>query len=412
MIAYSFLQQYTFTTSISILPPEKSTQSPLASLSGGGSNITLSFDFSDVGENHLSDLYLDMLKSRTLAESLLVDFPDIRSYYAHGGGSFVQQAAALSGCASYEVERDGLVKITVETSTGYLPSDADQRATALRAADIANAFAKELDKLSRLKGVSRAHNSRVFIESQLLTTNAQLDSLYNSMTAFQKQYKIVALDKQVESEIGTAADLKAQINELELRRAYLLYNQSPTSLEAKQVETRIAELRKQYTTMNFGGDTNEYFIPFPKVPELQKQYATMARDLKVLEQVESYLQSQYYQERMQEERDMPIVQVLDNAPVPEQRSNPRRRIMAIAAFLISGLLACVWALIAEYFRTVPSMPGERERMRRLVGSIAPRSRYAKILANESGNGAGNGTMIGVRHGDVPVRERQSSSGAS
>jgi len=390
VIAISFFMRYTYTTSLTLLPPEKSQTNPLAALLGGTTGLTSTFDLGDVGENHSSDFYVDMLKSRTLAESLLVDFPEIRRYFANNGVFGSQQIASLQECLTLEVERDGLVKATVETTTGNMPSQAEQQISAHSAADIANAYAKELDKLSQLKVISRAHNSRIFIESQLQATNTQLDSLYNEMTAFQKQYKIVALDKQVESEIGTAVDLKSQINELELRRAYLLHVQSPASMEVKQIETHLSELQDQYNKMSFGGDTSDYYIPFPKVPELQKQYANMVRDLKVLEQVDAYLQNQYYQERVQEERDTPIVQVLDSAPVPEQRSSPRRAMMAIMTCIVGLLLACIWMFIVEYFRAIPNIPGERERMRRLMGYIAPRSRYARLLANESGMSNGNG----------------------
>ncbi len=407
VVAFSFVMPNTFSTTISILPPEKSQQNPLASLLGGGGNSISTFDFADVGENHSSDFYLDMLKSRTLAESLLVDFPDIRRYFAQSGKTDIDQSEVLLRCASYEIERDGLVKATVESNTGYAPSEAEQKEAATRAANIANALSFELDKISRVKGISRAHNSRVFVESQLQATNTQLDTLYNRMTAFQKEYKIIALDKQVESEIGTAADLLSQIKELELRRSYILHNQSSSSLEVKQIETRIAELRSQYNAMNYGGDTSEYYIPFPKVPELQKQYAGMVRDLKALEQVDMYLQNQYYQDRVQEERDLPIVQVLDNAPIPEQRSSPKRKVMAITAFLISGLLACLWVLIAEYLRNVSAFPSERERMYRLMAAIAPRSRYAKTLANENVNGIGNGAANGARRSAVSTHEHQS-----
>ena len=82
--------------------------------------------------------------------------------------------------------------------------------------------------------------------------------------------------------------------------------------------------------------------------------------------------------------------------------------MAIAAFLISGFLASLWAIFADYLHAVPTIPGERERMRKLIGSLAPRSRYAKILANDNGNGAANGVSNGGIHRDeIPAHELQS-----
>ncbi|HZV12514.1 MAG TPA: GNVR domain-containing protein [Candidatus Kapabacteria bacterium] len=397
VIVISYVMPHIYTTSLSILPPEKNEMNPLTSMLGG-SNALSSFSLSSIGENHSSDFYLDVLKSRTLAESLFIDDPAIKNYFAANNPSLEGQILAFKGCLTIESEHDGLVKVEVDLPTHMLPSEQEQQYIAKLSAEIANGCSKELDRLSRLKVVSQAHNSRVFVESQLQATSAQMDSLSEAMIAFQKEYKVLALDKQVENEIKTAIDLKSQITELQLELDNVLHNQSPTSMEAQQLQARLAELRQEYDKLQYGGDSTDYYIPFPKIPTLQKTYTNMVLDLKVLEQVHAYLQNQYYQDRVQEERDVPVVQVLDTAPVPDHRSSPKRSVMLILGVIISTMLACGYVLVAEYFHSLPDSSAEHQRMKRFVNTIAPRSRYAKRLATENGNGK--------HHADIPERPQE------
>jgi hypothetical protein len=169
-------------------------------------------------------------------------------------------------------------------------------------------------------------------------------------------------------------------------------------MEAEQTRTQLTQLKQEYDKLQYGGDSTDYYIPFPEVPALEKTYTGMVRDLKVLEQVHAYLQNQYYQDRVQEERDVPVVQVLDTAPVPDHRSSPKRAVMFMLGLIISFLLACGYALTAEYFRSLPDSSAEHQRMKRFMNTIAPRSRYAKRFAAENGNGK--------HRADIPERPQE------
>jgi uncharacterized protein involved in exopolysaccharide biosynthesis len=76
-----------------------------------------------------------------------------------------------------------------------------------------------------------------------------------------------------------------------------------------------------------------------------KEYANLIRDQKILEQVKLFLETQKYQESIQEESDVPTVEVLDSAQIPKIRISPNRKIMLVLAFFLSLTGASLFLII-------------------------------------------------------------------
>lgn len=376
-LVVAFVMPHTFQAKISILPPEKSDRGGLSALLMSSPASSM-LDLPSIGENHSSDYFLDVLRSRTIVDSMFADFPDVRDYFAHDNRLRSEQADAFANALNIDAGRDGLVTVTVNVSTGFVPSDEEQSRIAQLSARFAGGIAKELDKLTRAKNFSRAHNSRVYIEEQVQRVKHQLDSLYTQFTAFQREYKVLALDKQVESEVKSAADIQSQVMALEYQLSYLLHSQTPNNIEARQLRERISSLKEQYNKLQGGGDSTDYMLAFPQIPMLQKTYANMLRDLKAMEQVYAYLQTQYFQERVQEERDTPTVQVLDAPQVPERRSSPHRVVMLIIGLGVGFVVACSVVIVRQYVYSIEHHPDERARLQHMLQAFAPASRARRM----------------------------------
>jgi len=61
------------------------------------------------------------------------------------------------------------------------------------------------------------------------------------------------------------------------------------------------------------------------------------------------LNQQYYQAKIQEARDTPTVQVLDEAIPPEMRSKPKRKLLVLVGGFVTLLFSIFWAFTLEYF---------------------------------------------------------------
>ena len=105
-------------------------------------------------------------------------------------------------------------------------------------------------------------------------------------------------------------------------------------------------MQTQFSAAQNGGvgSDDKLSIPVGVLPEISMGYLNLVRDIKILEQVNAYLESQRMQESIQEERDVPTIQVIDPALTPEHRSSPARTWMAVFGFLSSLIAGIVLAI--------------------------------------------------------------------
>ena len=97
--------------------------------------------------------------------------------------------------------------------------------------------------------------------------------------------------------------------------------------------------------MELGND--DYLVAFKEVPELAHTLARLLRDVKIQSEVYMILQQQYYQERIQENRDLPTVEILDDAIPPLKASSPRTIFSSIVGGMFTFILMCLIYLIKE-----------------------------------------------------------------
>ncbi len=81
-------------------------------------------------------------------------------------------------------------------------------------------------------------------------------------------------------------------------------------------------------------DSDDYLIAFSDVPELGMQLSKLIRTVKIKNEVYLLLQQQYYKERIQENRDVPTIDILDEAIPPEKTSFTEINLFNILEFNI------------------------------------------------------------------------------
>lgn len=328
----SFFIPHTYTATSSIMPPEsKSAGGGLSSLLQGAP-IAVGLG---AGENKASMMFTEILQSRTLMERV-IDSLKLRSHplYAHFEPYDLRER--LKSDVSVDSKKNGTVVIDVDVSTGWLPFWGKKDLAASMAAEIANAYAHELDVMSREKSVSQARKTRLYIERVMATNRRVIDSLQNTMQAFQQSNKVVALEEQLTAMAENASMIGAALAQAEIELALVRQEFQPTSAQVAMLQTKVDRLKDQYAKVQSGGlvQTDGFSIPMDKIPALSRTYLNLTRDLKIKEQINAYLETQRLQEMIQEEKDTPAAVVLDVAKAPEKRTSPSRVLMLILSWLI------------------------------------------------------------------------------
>ncbi len=328
-----------YKSTVVILPPDKSS-----SINGLGS-ILAGNDFSDLitggFSNANSQLYIEILRSRSASLYVLKKL-DLQSEYDKK--DIFNAAKKLSDDLDTDLTKEGIIKLSVEVKTNPLPMIFDNIPEKKNlSAKLSNAFIEALDNINREKLSSKSRKARIFIEDQLQNTKIKLDSVENALTEFQTKHKTISLPDQIKAAIETAANLKTEIAKTEVEIGLLGYNASETDRAYVSLKKKLAQLNLQYTKIELGSE--DYFIAFKDVPELGMELSSLMREIKIQNEVYLLLQQQYYKEKIQENRDLPTIEILDEAIPPSKAVGPRVIRSTVTGAIFFFLLSSIYVVL-------------------------------------------------------------------
>ncbi len=330
-----FVYPVTYKSTVTVLPPEKNNEM------SGLSSLLSAQDFSGLltsgAGSANSQLYQQILESRT-ASVFVVNELGLTNYF--NTDNVYIAASKLENHISVEVTKEGIIKLTSELATPFFPIFSNKDSVRSLAARISNSFVEGLDKINREKLSSKAKKARLFIEGQIQKTKIKLDSVENMLMVFQRSNKAVSLPEQVNAAIDAAAKLKAEIMKTEVELGLLEPNFREDNKSLLALKNKLNNLQEQYNKMEMG--SQDYLVAFKEVPELGKQLANLLREVKIQNEVYTMLQQQYYKEKIQENKDLPTVEILDEAIPPLNPAGPRvvfsTILGGIFVFLLSSLI--------------------------------------------------------------------------
>ena len=355
-ILISYILPHTYSSTVMVLPVEqKNGGSGIASLLSGNLPSGLG-GIMGANESKNSFLSPELLLSRTLSE-MIEKQGNLKKYDQYLSIPDKDKISELRKSLSIDTRRSGIVLLEANWSTGFFPSYQDKEQSALLASIIANQAAFGIDIISKNKSTSTAKRARVFIDKIMAENKASLDSHYLALQQFQKQNKIVELEEQGKLIIGNAVLMgtelaKAQI-ELDIAKQQF-QNDAPV---VTILQKKVSSLQKQFSLVQSGGNSSDQFsINLKKIPELGKKYVIMLRDIKIMEQINAYLQTQRTQEYIQEVRDFPEIQIVEKAIPESKHIFPKRSIIAIIFFFLGIILSVFYGIVkASRQSTFPSL---------------------------------------------------------
>jgi uncharacterized protein involved in exopolysaccharide biosynthesis len=331
----------TYKAPVTILPPTETDQfSGLGSLiSGSGVGDFLTGKLAPGN----SQLFLQILKSRTAAEYVirknnLLEFYDEKKEF--------EAVKKLQRDLEMDLSKEGIITLSVNVSSEYLPlvfSNTD--AIKALSAQISNSFVEALDSINREKVSYRAKRGREYIEEQMKITKTELDTAEVKLMEFQKKNKTVSLPDQLTSAIESAAKLKAEIVNTEIEIGLLEPNSRPDNKSLLALRQKLNQLNNEYD--KFDIDSDDYLVAFSSVPELGMQLSKLLRTVKIKNEVYLLLQQQYYKERIQENRDVPTIDILDEAIPPEKQVSPRLVYSTVVGSIFVLLIVSAFFIFRE-----------------------------------------------------------------
>lgn len=286
-----------------------------------------------------TDVFVSILKSRVMADDVITKFKLMDRYREK---TMVETRKELEDHLRITVTKEKVIKVAVEDHDPDI------------AADMANFYVANLDRLNRTVTVSKAGQNRAFIERRLGETVAAMAKAEDALRDFQAKNKTVAVEAQAKVMIEAAAILQGQITAQEVQLQVMGSYLSPDNPDLARIRSNVEELKKQLTIMGSGKDGKGMVLgdrlhpAMTNVPDLALQFGRLFRQVKVQETLFTLLTSQHEQAKIAEARDTPTVQVLDPAVPADKRSRPRLLLNVAVAGALSLVVGIFLAFFLEY----------------------------------------------------------------
>lgn len=355
-IVISLLLPKTYESNAKIMPPQQSTSTASAMLAQLGPLGMMAGN--QLGIRTPGDLYVTMLRSRTISDKLIDRFNLSQVY---GLKKIKDVRLRLQNLTEISTgPKDGVISITV--------TDRDPQ----RAADIANAYVDELQKLTQTLAVTEAGQRRLFFEREVQSANEDLAKAEIALKQTQEKTGMIQLDSQSRAMIEAMITLRAQVAAKEVQIQAMRSFATKENPELKVAEDELAALRAQLAHFERGQNVGDSMLDLPlgKIPSAGLEYVRRLRDVKYRELLLEVLTKQYEIARIDEAKDAAVIQTLDNAVPPLDKAGPRRSIIVILSVFCAFFLTVTYILVSDAIaRSKAEDPHQADRLERLKASL-------------------------------------------
>ena len=336
----------TYRSTAVILPPTGENVSGFMGMLGG---LPLGqFGLSATDEE--AYLYLAILKSRTVLERIVEKY----QLQEEWNSRYLEDAVKiLSNSTEINIEDEGTITISMDFSTTWFPDKEEKRRVSNFAANIANTYVTILDSTNRRLKMNQARIYRDLIEKRYEKNLTDLKIVEHNLRNFQEKYGIISLEHQTKASIEMAANLQAQIITMELEYRALKNSMTKSSPAVMNLEIKIRELKSTLQkiegkdNLKISDSDNIVFPQLTKLPELGIEYLRLYREMEVQNQLYEFLTKKYEEAKIQESKDSPTVQILDVAIPFERKYKPKRSLIVLTVFMLTGLFSMILIFILE-----------------------------------------------------------------
>ena len=339
----SFFLPSIYTATAQVFPPQPSQNAAGAILSQLGNLSGVGGGIGGLSKPQ-NDLYMGMLRSRTISDTLIERF-DLKTVYEVTYQSQARDRLAKeTGIAS---GKDGIILIAVD--------DKDPK----RAAAIANAYVDELLKLTNVLAISEASLRRLFFERQFAQSKDNLAKAEANVRQALAKGGLVKVDDQGKAMVEITARLRAQLAVKEVNLGTIRSYAAEGNPELQKALKELESLKREIARLEGEGRPAG---PASTTDSRGIDSLRLLRDMKYYETVYELLAKQFELAKIDEAKESPVVQVLDRAVEPDRRSKPSRRLIVMLSAFIALFVAIAIACTLEALTRARNDPDQGARM--------------------------------------------------
>jgi uncharacterized protein involved in exopolysaccharide biosynthesis len=170
--------------------------------------------------------------------------------------------------------------------------------------------------------------------------------------------------------VDAGSDLQAKLIASEAELSGLRQSYTDTNPRVIALQATVSELRRQLNDMGSGqgssGNSGQIYPSLRELPLLGATYEELYRHTKIEEAVADQLTRQLEAAKVEEAKELPVVEILDPPNIAERRSSPKRGTTIVASGVFFACLGVFFILLrAHWDRLDPA-----DRRKRLAAELA------------------------------------------
>lgn len=329
--------KYKATATIMIPPDTQSAFGGLTSLLSGKSTLSSmgSKLFGVTGTSE--DVLLGILNSRTALTDVIKKF-NLIDYYEITENNIDKTIKAFRKDLSADPNEYGMIEISVINKNPKV------------AADISNYFVHLIDSMNIVLNIERAKNNRIFIEQRYLKNLQDLRAAEDSLYHFQRKYGIVSVPDQLEGTFRAAAEIETQLTRKEIEAFFLKQQYGENSPQYALAIQEVNLLKKKVQELKNSPDLknkSNILYAFKDMPNIAIDYLRIFREVEIQQAILEFVMPMYEQAKVEEQKSIPTVLIVDKAVPPQLKDSPKRSIIVIGIFLLASFIFIPFVFVGE-----------------------------------------------------------------
>lgn len=313
----------TFTATTVIVPPQQQQSTSSTALQSLGGLAGLAG--AAAGIKNPIDQYIALMRSNRVSDRVVEKF-NLAAAYGVGSKNAARRLLA------------GKVRITSGVKDGLMTIEVDDANPEL-AAEIANNYVEQLKRVTGEFAITEAQQRRSFFERQLEKTKDKLAIAQRTLQL--SGINQGALRAEPKAAADTYAGIKAQVTAAEVKLQGIREYATEEAPEFKSGQSNLIALKTQLAKLESAASEG-----------LGSDYISKYRDYKYQENLFDLFSRQFELAKLDESRDGAVIQVVDVATPPDQKSKPMRGRNAILSALLTLIVMFFFVLIRDYWRKI------------------------------------------------------------
>lgn len=213
---------------------------------------------------------------------------------------------------------------------------------------------------------NRLSQNLLYLRQLQANIQDSINETHQELNRFLKENEVIDLKSQLQITIAALAGYEEQIRNLKRSEA----NLGGEALSVDELRRKRLLLEKEYAEIRFGKPGKSIYVntnwAASKLVEQTQLEARMERQLKIHELIASEIAST----EAKAMKSMPVIQILQDAYMPDWKTRPKRAVWALGFFTISFVLISISLLVHGIVSDkLEASPEVRDGIKRLIQSL-------------------------------------------